>query len=412
MKIAIIGSGISGLTAAWHLQHVSEVTLFEANETLGGHTHTVDVELEGQSYAIDTGFIVYNEQNYPRFIEFLEDLGVETQPTSMSFSVENVKTGLVYNGESLRGLLANPWNLASPTFYRLLADILRFNRVAPAKLEEVDSEETVGQFLKRLRFSNAFAENYLLPMGAAIWSCPMAQFAEFPIRFIIEFYVNHGLLKLTDRPIWRVLKGGSRSYIQAMQKRMHCAVELATPVHSIERQETGVMVKTAHSTGLFDEVVIATHSDTALKMHANPTTVEQQVLSAFPYSQNRVVLHTDRHALPKPKAAWASWNYRLGNSNARPTLTYYMNLLQGIESPHDFCVTLNDEHIDEKCILGEFQYSHPVFTTQRDAMQARHSELIRHDRISYCGAYWGNGFHEDGVVSALKVVEQFGNGQD
>lgn len=407
MKVAVIGSGISGLVAAYRLHPEHEITLFEADDYIGGHTNTVDVEVDGEQYAVDTGFIVFNDRTYPHFVELLAELGVASRSTTMSFSVRDDRTGLEYNGHSLNTLFAQRRNLLRPGFYRLLADILRFNRQA-LKLT-VDDETTVGEFLSQCGYSTEFAEQYLLPMGSAIWSCPTGKFARFPIRFIVEFYHNHGLLNLSDRPTWRVIEGGSRTYVTAMTRPFRDRIRLRTPVERVRRFRDQLEVRPRGAEPeVFDHVIFACHSDQALRiLGSDATATEQEVLSAFPYEKNVAVLHTDVSLLPQNRRAWASWNYRLSGDDAAPaSVTYNMNILQGIRSQHTFCVTLNDEaRIAPGRILRRYEYHHPVFTTRRRAAQARHAELIDMNRTSFCGAYWRNGFHEDGVISALAVVD-------
>ncbi len=420
MKIAIIGAGISGLTAAYRLSPAHDITLFEANDYLGGHTNTVEVELDGERQVIDTGFIVFNDWTYPKFIEMLNELGVRSRPTSMSFSVRCDAANLEYNGSSLNGLFAQRRNLLRPSFYRMLRDILRFNRDAPELFlsRPVTDETTVGEFLARHRYSREFAEHYLLPMGAAIWSCPVGTFENFPIRFIVEFYRNHGLLSVRNRPTWRVIDGGSRNYVAKMAERFRERIRLKTAVERVRRSANDVVVIPRNgSSESFDHVVLACHSDQALRMLADSTSTERDLLSEFPYGRNIAVLHTDPSVLPTRRRAWASWNYHLTSQSSSPglssrnsrqpaTVTYQMNLLQHLRSQHVFNLTLNsDERIDPAKSLRRFEYHHPIFTVRRAAAQARHRELINVNRTSYCGAYWGNGFHEDGVVSALRVCE-------
>ena len=419
MKIAIIGAGISGLTAAYRLSLSHDITLFEANDYLGGHTNTVEVDLAGERQVIDTGFIVFNDWTYPNFIELLNELGVRSQATSMGFSVRCDAANLEYNGSSLNGLFAQRRNLLRPSFYRMLADILRFNRDAPelVLIGPTTDQTTVGEFLARQRYSREFAEHYLLPMGAAIWSCPVGMFENFPIRFIVEFYRNHGLLNVRNRPTWRVIEGGSRTYVAKMAERFRDRIRLSTPVESVRRSaDDVVVVPRNHPPETFDQVVFACHSDQALRMLADSTSTERDVLSEFPYGRNLAVLHTDQTVLPKRRRAWASWNYHLtgpssNSASQTATVTYQMNLLQRLQSKHVFNVTLsnatlnNNERIDPAKVLRRFEYHHPIFTVQRAAAQARHGEVINVNRTSYCGAYWGNGFHEDGVVSALRVCE-------
>ncbi len=434
MRIAVIGAGISGLTVAYRLSAPrdarpprADVTVFEANDWVGGHTHTVDVVvparqgLPTERHAIDTGFIVYNERTYPEFIALLEELGVPSRPTEMSFSVRDERSGLEYSGSTLNTLFAQRRNLLRPRFYRMLADIVRFNRDVRRWRHAGDDDVRVGEFLERGRYSAEFAEHYLLPMGAAIWSCPLGRFAEFPIRFIAEFYENHGLLELRDRPIWRTIAGGSRNYVDRILARLPRPVRTRTPIASVHRDADGVVVHPVTGTPeRFDHVVFACHSDQALRILGSAaTSTERELLSSFPYERNRAVLHTDRSYLPERRLAWASWNYRIaadvpgrrGSSTtslaARPAnVTYNMNILQGLRSRETFCVTLNPHReIPRERVLGEYEYHHPVFTHTRAASQARHGELLAANRTSFCGAYWGNGFHEDGVRSGLAVVE-------
>jgi len=412
MQIAIIGAGISGLTAAYRLSATHDITLFEANDYLGGHTNTVDVEVDGERHAIDTGFIVFNDRTYPNFIALLDELGVRSRPTSMSFSVRCDAANLEYNGSSLNGLFAQRRNLVRPGFYRMLADILRFNREAPELVlnRSATDETTVGEYLAQQRYSREFSEYYLLPMGAAIWSCPLGTFVDFPIRFIAEFYQNHGLLSVRNRPTWRVIDGGSRNYVARMVERFADSIRLKMPIEQVSRTNDGVMVKPqSESASRFDHVIFACHSDQALRMLADPTAIERAVLSEFPYGRNIAVLHTDQCVLPKRRRAWASWNYQYSGRPAdqatqSASVTYQMNILQHIRSKHVFNVTLNSEQqIDPAKVLKRIEYHHPIFTARRAAAQARHRELINVNRTSYCGAYWGNGFHEDGVVSAMRV---------
>ncbi len=414
MRIAIIGAGISGLTAAYRLSPAHDITLFEANDYLGGHTHTVNVEWQGERQAIDTGFIVFNDWTYPKFIELLDELGVRSQPTAMGFSVRCDAIDLEYNGSSFNGLFAQRRNLLRPGFYRMLRDVLRFNREAPELVlgQATSNETTVGEFLARHRYSREFAEYYLLPMGAAIWSCPLGTFENFPIQFIIEFYRNHGLLSIRHRPTWRVIEGGSRTYVEKMVQRFRERIQLSTPIECVRRSASEVIVVPRNRPPeTFDHVVFACHSDQALRMLADPTATERAVLSEFPYGRNIAVLHTDPGVLPKRQRAWASWNYRLTGEPSKhneqaATVTYQMNMLQNLQSKHVYNVTLNsDDRIDPAKVIQRFEYHHPIFTVRRATAQARHPELINVQRTSFCGAYWGNGFHEDGVVSALRVCE-------
>ncbi|MFO0948524.1 MAG: FAD-dependent oxidoreductase [Planctomycetota bacterium] len=408
MRIAIIGTGVSGLVAAYRLHQDHDISLFEASDYLGGHANTVTVEAGSETHAVDTGFVVFNEWCYPNFISLLDELGIGSKPTCMSFSVRDEYTGLEYNGHSLNTLFAQRRNLLRPAFHRMLYDILRFNKDAKELLRS-KTNETVGEFITRLGYGPEFSRHYLLPMGSAIWSCPLGTFAHFPIRFIAEFYENHGLLNLRNRPTWRVVKGGSRTYVEAISRGFRDRVRLSTPVVKIYRFHDCVHVHPEH--GLpeqFDHVIFACHSDQALRILGDAATpTERQLLTAFPYEKNSAVLHTDVSLLPRNRRAWASWNYRVGKDEWAPaTVTYNMNLLQGIRSPQTYCVTLNDDdRINPERVIRRFVYHHPVFTVARDAAQARHHELLVDNRTSFCGAYWRNGFHEDGVVSALAVVD-------
>jgi len=411
MRIAIIGAGVSGLSAAYGLRERHQITLFEQAAYLGGHAHTVDVEIGGERQAIDTGFIVFNDRTYPRFVALLNELGVASQATTMSFSVRCDQSDLEYNGTSLAGLFTQRKNLLRPGFYQMLADIVRFNRAAPALLahsnDQSDTDQiTVGDYLNGAGYSRSFAEHYLLPLGSAIWSCPRETFENFPLRFIIEFFQNHGLLNLRDRPTWRTVCGGSRRYVQAIADKLTGRIRLGASVAAVRRFSDRVeVICQAAPPETFDHVIFACHADQALRMLADPTPIERDVLGAFPYERNTAVLHTDTALLPRRKRAWASWNYRIGPDPQAPaTVTYCMNILQRLTSQHVFNVTLNgDDQINPQKVLGRFVYEHPVFTTRRAAAQARHGELINVRRSSFCGAYWRNGFHEDGVHSALVV---------
>ncbi len=411
MKIGIVGSGISGLVAAYHLSQRHAVTVFEANAWIGGHTNTVDVNYGGECHSIDTGFIVFNDRTYPNFIHLLQELQVPSVPTSMGFCVSSEPDDLEYSGSGLAGLFAQRRNLLRPGHYRMIGDILRFNRQAPALASELDDSVTVAEFLRRHRYSTEFAQRYLLPMGAAIWSCPVTTFESFPVRFIVDFYQNHGLLSFRDRPTWRVIPGGSQRYVEALTKPFRDCIRLNSAVQRVRRRPQGVDIITEQDTTTVDEVVMACHSDQTLRLLGEDVTpTEKAVLESFPYQPNTAVLHTDESVLPKRRQVWSSWNYHIsGNGDSHlATLTYNMNILQHLKSKHTFCVTLNEsDRIDSKKVLGTYRYSHPIFTVNRRSAQQRHPELIRNHRVSCCGAYWGNGFHEDGVNSALAVVGAF-----
>ena len=423
MKIAIIGSGISGLTAAWLLHQSHEITVFEANDYIGGHTHTIDVDVDGEQLAIDTGFIVYNDWTYPNFIQMLERLGIGSLATEMSFSVRCERSQIEYNGSNFNGLFAQRSNLLKPRFHRMLQDILRFNREAVGLLEADHDSLTVDEYVTQRGYSKQFSDLYLIPMGAAIWSCPPETFGKFPVRFIVEFYRNHGLLSIRDRPQWRVISGGSKRYVEKLIAPFEDRIRLNTPVESIDREETGVTIcATGSEDERFDHAIFACHSDQALRILGDTATMtEQNVLHEFPYQKNSAVLHWDDSVLPQRRRAWASWNYHIdgsppdgqqesdGASGQSATVTYNMNILERLTAQRTYCVTLNrDEAIDPAKVIGKYEYHHPVYTTERRFAQQKHSALINHNRTSFCGAYWGNGFHEDGINSALAVCRQLG----
>ncbi|NVD06369.1 NAD(P)/FAD-dependent oxidoreductase [Vibrio sp. JPW-9-11-11] len=410
MKIAIIGTGISGLTCGYYLHTRHDVTLFEANDYIGGHTATVDVELDGKTYAVDTGFIVYNDRTYPNFIALMNDIGVKGKPSQMSFSVRNDDNGLEYNGHTISTLFAQKRNWLNPKFYSFIFEILRFNRMVKEVANNVESsEQTLGEFLTQHAFSDFFSDNYILPMGAAIWSSTLADMRAFPLSFFARFFLNHGLLDVTNRPQWYVIQGGSREYIKPLIKGFAERVRLNSPVESVVRDQAGVTLQVNGQTERFDQVIFACHSDQARTLLTDAGQSEQQILGDLTYQANDVILHTDESLLPKRKAAWASWNYWIEGSEDQqlraPTLTYNMNILQHIDAPQTFCVSLNShQHIDADKILRRFVYHHPVFNQQSIAAQQRRSEINGMSRTWFCGAYWYNGFHEDGVRSALDVV--------
>jgi uncharacterized protein len=412
LKIAIIGSGISGLTAAYYLHKDHDIYLYEADSRLGGHTATKQVHVNGQDYLIDTGFIVFNDWTYPNFIKLLTELGVESQPTEMGFSVFNPDTQFEYAGTNLGTLFAQKRNLFSLSHWKMLRDIVRFNKEAVLDLEagKLEANESLGRYLERKHYSEAFIERYLIPMGSAIWSATQGTMLNFPLEFFIRFFNNHGLLNVVNRPQWRVIKGGSKAYIAPLIAGFKHRIRLNSPVARIVRTATGVTIIANGEAEYFDQVVIACHSDQALKMLGEPSNDEQKILGTITYQNNSVVMHTDTSLLPQKKSTWSSWNYLLqDNAHQAPILTYSMNILQGIESKTEFCVTLNAKHkIDPKKILGKYEYAHPVFS--RDVVQAQAAwPLINGvNRTWFCGAYWFNGFHEDGVNSALRVVKAMG----
>ncbi len=413
-KIAVIGSGIAGLSAAHVLSREHEVSLFEANDYLGGHTHTQDVKLAGKVYPVNTGFIVFNDWTYPNFIKLMDQLGVASEASDMSFSVRCENTGLEYNGTSLNSLFAQRLNIIRPKFLFMVKDILRFNKQTVDLLasDAVDDEQTLGQFVKEHGYSDAFVNYYIVPMGAAIWSASVEVMMDFPLRFFLKFFNNHGMLSVDERPQWRVIKGGSRSYIEPITRSFKDRIYLKTPVIKVIRDDAGVDIITGHGDKIrFDQVVFSCHSDQALAMLAEPTKLESDILGALPYQNNHVVLHTDTRLMPKKKLAWAAWNYHIPQrANDCAMVTYNMNILQNFDdAPETLLVTLNrTQEINPDKIIAKFEYTHPVFTQDGIKAQGRHSEISGHHRTYYCGAYWFNGFHEDGVKSGLRVAEAFG----
>jgi len=368
----------------------------------------MDVKLGTRRYAIDTGFIVFNDWTYPNFIALMEELGVPSKATAMGFSVNDLNSGLEYSGTNLDSLFAQRRNLMSPRFLAMVRDILRFNKESITDLESetLSESETLGEYLHRNGYSAGFREQYLIAMGSAIWSADCDTMMGFPVSFFVRFFKNHGLLSVKNRPQWRVIEGGSREYLRPLCQRFESRIHTNARVEQIQRQHDGVNIELADGRSFtFDQVVIASHSDQALAMLGDPTPQEQDILGAMPYQSNDVVLHTDTRLLPKNRKTWSSWNYQLGVTNDRAVVTYNMNILQGIEAPETFCVTLNNtEAINPNLILGRFNYDHPVFSLKGMAAQQRWEEINGTNNTWYCGAYWHNGFHEDGVVSALRVA--------
>lgn len=413
MKIGIIGTGIAGMVAAYLLNDQHDITVFEANDYVGGHTNTVNIDTEQGTYAVDTGFIVFNDWTYPNFITLMRKLNIATQPSTMSFSVTCAQSGLEYNGTSLNSLFAQRHNLMRPSFLRMLLDILRFNKAAPQLLRSESETVSLGEYLRAQSYSTYFTEHYIIPMGAAIWSADPQQIWTMPARFFIRFFHNHGMLSINRRPQWRVIKGGSQQYVQALVKSYQQHIRLRCPVQAVTRSKNHVTIKpSGGEPERFDQVIIATHSDQALAMLTDPNEQEYALLRALPYQGNEVVLHTDIALLPRTQRAWASWNYyRPQNNCGHVTMTYNMNMLQSLQSHQTFCVTLNrTAAIQPDRVLRTMTYHHPVYTTAGVAAQKQHASINGVNRTYFCGAYWGNGFHEDGVNSALAVANCFGKG--
>ena len=411
MKLAIVGGGISGLVAARLLSRDHEITLFESEPRLGGHTHTVDVDLEDGRYAIDTGFIVYNESTYPNFVKLLAELGVETQPTEMSFGMSCERSGLEWSSRGFRGILAQPGNLLRPSFLALLRDIVRFNRESRSLLTGGRSNLSLRDYLRQGGFGRSLVDHYIVPMGAAIWSADPDRFLDFPALSFVRFFDNHGLLTTRPELPWRVIRGGSSRYVAKLAAPFASRVRLASPVRAVRRVPGGIELVVPEGRERFDHAILALHSDQALALHEDPSPEERKLLESIAYQENDVVLHTDVSLLPRKQAAWASWNYRIPEQKQeRVVVTYDMSRLQGIRSRERFLVTLNapERRIDPSRVLGRYRYAHPVFDGAAMAAQRLHGQISGKDRIHYCGAYWGYGFHEDGVRSALEVCQAFG----
>jgi len=411
MKIAIVGAGISGLLAARLLAAENDICVFEANNYAGGHTNTVTFEAFGEQYSADTGFMVFNDRTYPNFVKMLQLLGVRARDSDMSFSVRCGRSGLEYQGSSLNGLFAQRSNIFRPSFHHMLWDILRFNRSAVDFLREQDFSLELGEYLARNRYSRSFLHNYLVPMGAAIWSARPDRFLQFPARFIIAFFNNHGLLTVRGHPQWKTVLGGASRYVSALTRPFADRVRLNCPVASISRHEDRVVVKPKNAEAeQFDCVVLACHADESLGMLSDATAAEREILSVIPYQRNDTVLHIDSSLLPRRKSAWASWNYYIPEEEGRPiALTYNLNRLQGHCSPEPICITLNQiQTLATEKILQRIVYHHPIYSRSALESQKRIGEINGRNRTFYCGAYWGYGFHEDGVNSALAVGECFG----
>jgi uncharacterized protein len=408
-RIAVVGSGIAGLASAWWLSQRHQVTLFERCDRLGGHTHTHDIELDGRHYAVDTGFIVFNALHYPLLTALFDELGVESQPTTMSFSVHDEASGLEYNATSLDTLFCQRRNLASPAFWRMLLDLRRFYREAPALLHGDDEGPTLGDYLARGRYGRMFVEHHLVPMACALWSSPVASVLNFPARYLVQFMANHQMLQVQGRAPWRVVRGGSSRYIDALRARWRVRVRTGEPVLAVHRGGDGVDVDSAAGRHRFDDVVLACHSDQALALLPDADARERAVLGAIRYQANDVVLHTDERLLPRHRKAWAAWNAHVpATPGAACTVSYWMNLLQGLQAPRPLVVTLNrSEAIRPDRVLRRMEYAHPVHDHAMVRAQARRHEIQGRRRTWFAGAYWGWGFHEDGIRSARALVDAF-----
>ncbi len=411
MKIAVIGTGIAGNFAAYQLSQQHDVTVFEQNDYVGGHTHTHQVNWHNESHKIDSGFIVFNKKTYPNFLNLINELEVEYQPTNMSFSVKCENSGLEYNGTNLNSLFAQRRNLLKPSFYRMIKDILRFNEQSLELLIDDQNRISLGDYLAKNQYSAQFINHYIVPMGAAIWSTDHQSMFDFPAQFFVRFFHNHGMLSVDNRPQWYVIKNGSNAYLEKLTKPYKDNIITQAKVSKVDRQEDKVVITAKGECYEFDYVFIASHSDQALGMLENPTLAEKAVLSAIPYTKNQAIMHTDESVLPKRKLAWAAWNYHLQKAQSnKVALTYNMNILQSLKSEHTYCVSLNYEHaINPKKIIKTLDYTHPFFTQKGIQAQLRQSEINGVRRTFYCGAYWRYGFHEDGVVSSIQALNDFNN---
>jgi predicted NAD/FAD-binding protein len=411
MRVAIIGAGVSGLTAAYLLHREHEITVFEAAGYLGGHTNTIRVDTANETHHIDTGFIVFNDRNYPNFERLLRRLGVGWQPSTMSFSVSDDAGEFEYSSASPNGLFANRRHVVTPAFHRMVLDFGRFQRAARDLLAHGDDRLSLRGWLESQRFSREFIERLIVPQASAVWSADPRQLWSFPARFLARFFENHGMLRLTGRPAWRTVAGGSARYVDALAAPFSDRVHLEAPVRAVTRADDHVLVTPAGAEPQrFDHVILATHSDQALSLLSDPSEREHEILSSIPYQDNEAILHTDTRLLPRRRRAWASWNYHLVDEpRDRTTVTYHMNRLQSLRAEREFCVTLNlGDRVAPGAVLRRISYAHPVYSREGVRAQARVGEISGQRRTHFCGAYWGWGFHEDGVNSGLRVARAFG----
>lgn len=406
MRIAVIGAGVAGLYTAWHLTRQHEVVLFEQNGRVGGHTDTHDIDTPNGVLAVDSGFIIFNPERYPLFSRWLEQLQVSSRATDMSFGVACSISGLEYNATSLNALFCQRRNLLRPRFIGMVRDILKFYRQAPAVLAQLDDSISLGDWLPESGLGRAFAEDHLIPMTSALWSTPPDQVLEFPLRYLLEFMRNHNMLQANHRPIWRTIVGGSQQYVRCALDSYRGQLRLSTAVERVRRENDGIRVDSNQGTQYFDQVVMACHADQALRLlEQQPNPVEQEVLGSFEYSLNDTVLHTDASRMPNNRLSWASWNVRR-DADGHSGISYWMNSLQGLPGDTPYIVSLNQtDRIDPNAILKRRSYRHPLYTRKSRTAQKRLEEINGRDRIWFCGACWGWGFHEDAVRSANNVVQ-------
>ena len=410
MRIAVIGSGIAGLGSAWLLSRQHAVTLFEGNAYLGGHTHTHEVSQAGATHAVDSGFIVFNPDNYPLLMRLFDDLGVASQSTTMSFAVRNEASGLEYNAASLDTLFCQRRNLLSPRFIGMVREILRFYREAPMLLEQQGPGPTLAEWLHANRYGAAFRDEHLVPMAAALWSAPGVQILQFPMQHLVRFMANHHMLQVEDRPQWRVVQGGSQRYVEALRRSWRVDERPACPVRRVRRTPAGVRVLSMAGEECFDQVVLACHSDQALALLDDADVLERDILGGIAFQPNEVILHTDARLLPRRRKAWAAWNVLVPAQSGQPyAVTYCMNILQSLQTPEPYCVSLNSSaRIDPRKILRRMHYAHPVYDHASLHARGRKPEIQGRRGTWYAGAYWGFGFHEDGLRSAVDVARALG----
>ena len=408
MKIAIIGSGISGNTLAYYLNPHHQIALFESNDRIGGHSHTHHIDVFNQKVNVDTGFIVFNKKTYPNFLKLLHELKVPYENSAMSFSVKDSQKDFEYNGTNLNALFAQRKNFINPSFYKMIREILRFNKSSIILLSG-DEEISLGDYLKREGYSDFFKKYYILPMGSAIWSSNIKTMMQFPAKFFIQFFNNHGMLNINDRPQWLTISGGSINYVDKMIKPFRKKIKLNQNIKYVERKKDHIAIHHKDRIEKFDWVFFACHSDEALKLIKSPSFHEKNILKAIPYTDNEVILHYDDHFMPKRKLAWAAWNYHIDdNANSPASLTYNMNILQNLKTEVPLLVTLNPlQKINKKKIIKTLSYAHPQYSLRSIEAQSKYHLISGVNRTSFAGAYWGNGFHEDGVKSALDAIQQF-----
>ena len=408
MKIAIIGSGISGNTLAYYLNPHHQIALFESNDRIGGHSHTHHIDVFNQKVSVDTGFIVFNKKTYPNFLKLLHELKVRYENSAMSFSVKDSQKDFEYNGTNLNALFAQRKNFINPSFYKMIREILRFNKSSIILLSG-DEEISLGDYLKREGYSDFFKKYYILPMGSAIWSSNIKTMMQFPAKFFIQFFNNHGMLNINDRPQWLTISGGSINYVDKMIKPFRKKIKLNQNIKYVERKKDHIAIHHKDRIEKFDWVFFACHSDEALKLIKSPSFHEKNILKAIPYTDNEVILHYDDHFMPKRKLAWAAWNYHIDdNANSPASLTYNMNILQNLKTEVPLLVTLNPlQKINKKKIIKTLSYAHPQYSLRSIEAQSKYHLISGVNRTSFAGAYWGNGFHEDGVKSALDAIQQF-----